>query len=178
MVSAVGIGAVAGVLVCLAAASPSSMPTAKKLLPRTCPPVALVRSTLRVKVTKVTTYTTELEYPYGSVQLPVKRPPAYQKTCVYSADGKYAGQIVPATISFAAVVTKKDFASSRANAARSVKTFAVERLGDAAWAVGPPKFDPRPGSSLFVLTGSLDIVLTAPNQASVARLEALARRLV
>jgi hypothetical protein len=58
-----------------------------------------------VKVSKVTTYTTQLEFPYGSVQLPVRRPPAYQKTCVYAADGKFAGQIVPTTISFAAVVT-------------------------------------------------------------------------
>jgi hypothetical protein len=131
---------------------------------------------LRVKVSKVTTYTTQLEFPYGSVQLPVRRPPAYQKTCVYAADGKFAGQIVPTTISFAAVVTKKDFAAARANAARSVRPFNVPRLGDAAWAVAAPKLDPRAGASLFVLKGSVDIVLTAPNQASVARLEALARR--
>jgi hypothetical protein len=108
----------------------------------------------------------------------VKRAPAYQKTCVYAANGTYTGQVVPTTISFAAVVTKKDFASARANAARSVKPFTVRRLGDAAWAVAPPKFDPRAGASLFVLDGRLDIVLTAPNRASVARLEALARRLL
>lgn len=175
MGSALIVAMLAGAFVTSATAA---KPSARMLLPSSCPSVKLVRSLLHVKVSKVTTYTTKLEFPYGSIQLPVKRPAAYQKTCVYSADGRFSGQIVPTTISFAAVVTKKDFATARANAARSVRPFTVQGLGDAAWAVPPPKLDPRAGASLFVLHGQLDVVLTAPNQASVARLEALARRVL
>ncbi len=149
-----------------------------RLLPKTCPSLAMVRATLRLKVSRLSTYTSELQYPFGSPAMPVKRAPAYQRTCVYSVNGRYTGQIVPVTISFAAVVTRKDFASARANAGRSVKPFTVSGLGDAAWAVRPPELDPRAGSSLFVLDGRLDIVLTAPNQASIAQLVALARRLL
>jgi hypothetical protein len=161
-----------------AAARPPARASARSLLPSHCPPLRLVRSTLGLRATKVTTFTSEIEYPYGSVAMPVKRAPGFQKTCVYAADGRYQGQIVPATISFAAVVTRKDFESARANAARSVKPFTVRSLGDEAWAVAPPKLDPRAGSSLFVLKGPLDIVLTAPAQASIPRLVALARRLL
>jgi hypothetical protein len=137
-----------------------------------------VRATLKVKVTKVTTYTSEVEYPYGSSAMPVKRAPAYQRTCVYAADGVYTGHVVPATISFAAVVTKKDFSSARTNAAKSVKPFTVRNLGDGAWGINPPKLDPRAGSSLFVLRGPLDIVLTAPNGTRMGQLVALARKLL
>jgi hypothetical protein len=173
----IGITSAAAAALLVSSAAAAHAP-ATRLLPHSCPSLSLVRSTLHVKANRVTTYTSELEYPYGSPALPVKRAPAYQKTCVYAADGKFSGQIVPTTISFAAVVTKKDFASARKNASRSVKPFGVPRLGDAAWAVAPPKFDPRAGASLFVLKGSVDIVLTAPNQASVGRLVKLARRLV
>jgi hypothetical protein len=175
----VGLAVLAAAAACTtAAATPAAKPSSKALLPAHCPSVKLVRSTLGVKVNTVSTYTSELEYPYGSTALPVKRAPAYQRTCVYAANGTYNGQIVPATISFAAVVTRKDFASARANAAKSLAPFTVRGLGDAAWGTHAPKLDPRAGSSLFVLKGSLDIVLTAPNQAKLAELVTLARKLL
>lgn len=162
----------------LAAGASAAAPSARALLPRTCPPLQLVRATLKIRVSALSSYTSVLAYPTGSAAVPVARPPAYQKTCVYSANGGYSGQIVPTTISFAAVVSRHDFASARANAARSLRPFTVAGLGDAAWAVDPPAYDPRAGSSLFVLKGPLDIVLTAPNKASLSELVALARKLV
>lgn len=170
----VAVGAVLGQATWAAGAVPS----ARSLLPRVCPSAEVVRATLKVKVSATSSYTSVLAYPVGSKAVPVARPTAYQKTCVYSANGRYSGQIVPTTISFAAAVSRDDFASARANAAKSLRPFTIPGLGDAAWGVDPPTYDPRAGSSLFVLKGALDIVLTAPNSASITQLEALARKLL
>ncbi len=148
-------------------------------LPKACPPAALVRSTLKLKVTTVTSNTTVPEYPYGSTALPKAKPPRLVVDCVYAASGAFTrrSNIVPVTISFAELVSKDDFAMSRRNAALSSHPVRLKGIGDVAWLVKPPTYDPRAGSSLFVLTGTTDIVISAPPTASTGALESLARKL-
>jgi hypothetical protein len=147
-------------------------------IPANCPHAALIHSVLKLKVSKVTRTITVPELPYGSPALPKKLAPLHQETCVYVADGKYTGMVVPTTISFSELHSTKEFTSARSAASISVQSKTVPGLGDAAWIVNPPKGDPRAGASLFVLHGKTDIVISAPPQASNAALERLARKLL
>ena len=128
----------------------------------------------------MTSKTEVTEYPYGSAKLPVAKPPRLVETCTYSASGEFGARsgIVPVTISFAELVSKSDFVMSRNDANQSIKAIVVKNLGDQAWLEKPPKFDPRAGSSLFVLTGTTDIVITAPPAATIKQVESLGHKLV
>lgn len=167
-------------LACAAGSSAAVAHQAKNGLPNSCPSAKLIRQTLNLKVTTVTSQTAVTEYPYGSAKLPVAKPPRLVETCTYSASGKFGARsgIVPVTISFAQLVSKSDFVMSRNDASQSIKPVLVKKLGDQAWLEKPPKFDPRAGSSLFVLTGTTDIVITAPPTASIHQVETLGRKLV
>jgi hypothetical protein len=147
-------------------------------IPAKCPSASLVRSILKLKVSNTMSTITVPELPYGSPALPKKLAPLHQETCVYAANGKYSGTIVPTTISFSELHSTKEFAAARTAASVSVQSSTVRGLGDGAWIVNPPKGDPRAGASLFVLRGKTDIVISAPPQATNAELERLARTLL
>ncbi len=171
------------VVASLAVAAASSASVAQQAangLPNSCPSATLIRQTLNLKVTTVTSKTEVTEYPYGSAKLPVAKPPRLVETCTYSASGEFGARsgIVPVTISFAELVSKSDFVMSRNDANQSIKAIVVKNLGDQAWLEKPPKFDPRAGSSLFVLTGTTDIVITAPPAATIKQVESLGHKLV
>jgi hypothetical protein len=148
-------------------------------LPTSCPRVVVIRSALQVKLTTVTSQTSIPEYPVGSQALPKGHAPSLVETCTYSTSGRFTNtsNIVPVTISFASSVTKRDFAMARKSASEGAKPVTVKNLGDVAFLVKPPKFDPRAGSSLFVLASSTEIVISAPPSASDPALESLARKL-
>ena len=86
-----------------------------------------------------------------------------ERTCTYSVT-----PTGPMSISFIAPITREAFTRSRAALRKSgVAVASVEGIGDSAWAA-------RKGGLLFVLKGSLDIVISAP-RLSLADLKALAR---
>jgi hypothetical protein len=153
---------------------------AKGGIPATCPSASMVRSTLKLKINAVMSNTQAPEYPYGSPALPKARPPRLVETCIYAENGSFtsSSNIVPITISFAEQITTKDFNSARKAASLSVKPIKVKGLGDQAWLVNPPKYDPRSGSSLFVLSGTNDIVIAAPPTAKISDVETLAHKLI
>jgi len=89
-----------------------------------------------------------------------------ERTCTYS--GSSNG---PITISFVSPMTADAFRQSRTSLGKSgVATASVEGVADRAWAA-------RAGGLLFVLKGSLDIVISAP-RTSVADLKGLAGLIV
>jgi hypothetical protein len=89
----------------------------------------------------------------------------YERICMYTTSGPE-----PITITFASPVSPSSFTASRKAFRRRAGVVKVGGLGDAAWAA-------KAGTSLFVLDGSLDIVIGSPGTPAAA-LEALARKLV
>ena len=121
-------------------------------VPKTCPSTSVVASTLKQKVSKVSS--TLSSSSTGS-----------KRTCTYTTSF-----VVPTKITFGSPVTAAAFAGSQKAASKGVPVVTVHGLGDAAWAV-------KAGNGLAVLKGTLDIVISAP-QTTDAELEALARKIL
>jgi hypothetical protein len=132
----------------------------------------VVRQALDRNITRVTTYAG----PISSTTIPGMAPAPdsahYTKTSQRERTCTYSGSLTgPITVSFVSPVTPEAFTRSRASLRTSgVAVALVEGTGDTAWAA-------RSGGLLFVLEGSLEIVISAP-RTSVADLRALANRIV
>lgn len=161
-----------------AAAHPLSTQT-RASLPRTCPASPLVASTLKLPLQRhIITYTSvTYGYNFPAGPHPVH---AKQRTCFYDVPPLVAarGNVVPVTITFEFPVTRTNFVAARSAASHSVSPITVPGLGDAAWYTKAPLQDPRAGNSLFVLTGTNEVVVGAPPRASVPLLIALVRKLI
>ena len=149
--SAIGL-VVSALLLGASSAAAAGVQSSITPVPRTCPSASLVTATLKHKVSKVTS--TAASTKSGS-----------SRTCVYKTSAP-----VPTTIRFGSPVTAAAFAASQKAASKGVAVVTVHGLGDAAWAV-------KAGNGLSVLTGTLDIVISAP-QTTDAELEALARKIL
>jgi len=107
---------------------------------------------------------------------------ATQKTCLYTypnaQQSAALGIVVPVTITFEFPVTKANFAAARHAAQHSVTPVTVHGLGDVAWVIKAPLGDPRGGNSLFVLSGTTEVVVGGPPKATVPLMTALVRRIL
>jgi uncharacterized secreted protein with C-terminal beta-propeller domain len=141
------LGTAAASLLLLASPAAASTP-----VPKACPTTSLVSATLKQKVSKLssTTATTAT----GS-----------KRTCVYTTN-----LAAPTTIIFGSPVSAAAFTASQKAAAKGVTVVSVKGLGNAAWVV-------TRGNGLSVLTGTLDIVISAP-ETTDAELEALAHKIL
>jgi hypothetical protein len=167
LLAAVSLGAVA-----LAGAAGAATPAAigKRQVPKSCPAPATVRTALHQKVSKVKAYAGPVA---ATTITGMGMPPAsggtgqasgYERTCTYS------GLVTqPISVTYVSPVTAKAFASSRRALAKSTEVVDVSGLGGPAWSPGA-------GGILFVLRGTLDIVISAPTS-KVAELKALATAL-
>jgi hypothetical protein len=147
------------------AATPAA--TGRREVPKRCPAPATVRTALHQKVSKVKEYAGPVA---ATTMTGMGMPPAsagtgqasgFERTCTYS------GVVTePISVTYVSPVTAKAFASSRAALTRSTEVVNVGGLGGPAWS-------PASGGVLFVLRGTLDIVISAPTS-KVAELKALA----
>ena len=88
-----------------------------------------------------------------------------KRTCVYKTTFP-----VPDTIVFGSPVTAAKFAATQAAAATGVAVVTVHGIGTAAWAI-------KAGNGMAVLTGTLEIVISAPATTDT-ELEALAKKIL
>ncbi len=151
-----GAAVVAAPLVGTAAAAPAGPG-----LPRHCPRIGVVTKLLGLPISKLTSRTRKVS--------PGRRA---ERSCIYAN-----GTPVPTTIAFVSAVSRSTFDAARRNASKSVRPFTVHGLGDEAWEVDAPARYPAAGKSLFVLDGTLDIVVGAP-RATDAELVRLVRTLL
>jgi hypothetical protein len=148
-------------------------------IPTSCPAVSVVRKMLNVKVNTVSSNVSVPQFPGNT-----HPQPTLLETCVYSFSGLFTkvSNIVPVTVSFQSDVTMSEFNVARRNAGLSSAfqgaTHTLTGVGNSAWLMNPPHQDPRAGRSLFILSGTTDIVISAPPSVSVAGLRALAVWLV
>jgi hypothetical protein len=148
-------------------------------VPSSCPSVSYVKSQLQVKLNGVRDQTSIPEFPNGSPAVPKAHARTLVRICTYTMNGRFTStsNIVPVTITFAGSVSKKDFGMARRSASQGAKPVTVPHLGTKAFYVKAPTYDPRAGSSLFVLTGTTEISISAPPTASHSGLLSLARKL-
>jgi hypothetical protein len=141
-------------------------------LPRSCPPASVLRTVLGLKVAHVTSYAGPISSTTLAGMGPAPDSAHYKKTAQTERTCTYSGSPTgPITISFIAPMTADAFSRSRTSLRKTgVAVASVGGIGDTAWAV-------RAGGLLFVLKGSVDIVISAPRM-SVAHLKALAGELV
>jgi hypothetical protein len=149
-----------------AAATPAAR--GKREVPKTCPDPATVRAALHQKVSHVKEYAGPVAASTTPGMGPAPtasgtgRAAGYERTCTYS------GLVTePISVTFVSPVTAKAFASSRKALGSSNEVVEVRGLGGPAWSTG---------GILFVLRGTLDIVISAPTN-SVAELKTLAHSL-
>jgi hypothetical protein len=185
-VSAVAMLAVAAISVAAASAGPSAA-RAAQALPKQCPSHSLVGKTLglilRKRIVSYTSATYQGGGPSSFRAMPAGATPihAMQKTCLYTYPNALEaanGIIVPVTITYEFPVTKANFSAARHAAGRSVDPITVRGLGDVAWVIKAPRGDPRGGNSLFVLTGTTEVVVGAPPKATVLLMTQLVRRIL
>jgi len=166
------LAAVAALSVELPAASSAPLTAYDRGRPSACPAASVLSAALRLKIRHVSSYVGSI----SSTTIPgmgpapddahYKKTTQRERTCTYS--GSPNG---PITISFIAPITADAFSRSRTSLRRSgVAVVTIARLGDTAWAA-------RASGLVFVLQGSLDIVISAP-RSSLADLKALADRIV
>jgi carbohydrate-binding DOMON domain-containing protein len=153
-------------------AAPGPASPAAGGIPRTCPAASVLKAKLRQNVTHVTSYAGPISSTTLAGMGPAPDAAHYkstsqtERTCTYA--GSATGRI---TISFVAPMTTKAFVRSRTSLRKSgVAVAVVKGVGDTAWAA-------RTGGLLFVLKGSLDVIISAP-RTSMADLKALANELV
>jgi hypothetical protein len=160
---------VAGALVPAAAASRSA--ARSEALPRACPSAAVLRAALRQRVTHVNTYVGPISSTTLAGMGPAPDSAHYKKTSQRERTCTYRSLTGPVTISFIVPVTAQTFGRAKASLRKSgVAVTTVGGIGDTAWAA-------KAGGLLFVLRGSLDLVISAP-RTSVADLKALAGQIV
>ena len=157
-------------------------------LPKQCPSHSVVGQTLGLTLRKnIVTYTSATYQSGGASSvraMPAGPSPvqATQKTCLYTYPNAQqtaaAGIIVPVTITFEFPVTKANFTAARHAAQHSVTPVTVNGVGDVAWVIKAPLGDPRGGNSLFVLSGTTEVVVGAPPKATVALMTALVHRIL
>jgi hypothetical protein len=157
-------------------------------LPKACPSNAMVGKTLGLALRKrIVSYTSATYQGGGAASaraMPAGPTPvqATQKTCLYTypnaQQSAAEGIIVPVTITFEFPVTKANFSASRQAAQHSVDSVTVKGIGDVAWVIKAPRGDPRGGNSLFVLSGTTEVVVGGPPKATVGRMTRLVRRLL
>jgi hypothetical protein len=175
-------------LLAVAAACVSTAASAHTLaLPKRCPAYSTVgdtlQLTLRKRIVSYTSATYQGAGPSSSRAMPAGPTPihATQKTCVYTyPNAQHAaaqGIVVPVTITYEFPVTKANFSAARRAAEHSIDTVTVRGLGDVAWVVPAPRGDPRGGNSLFVLTGTTEVVVSAPPKATVRLMKELVHRI-
>jgi hypothetical protein len=190
--TAVGVGVLAAVVLAASSAGGAAGQTSARettaKLPARCPSHSTVGATLGLTLRKRIVAYTSATYAGGGTSsfraLPSGPSPvhAIQKTCLYTYSNAQqaaaAGVIVPVTITFEFPVTKANFAASRHAAEHSVTPVTVPGLGDVAWVIKAPRGDPRGGNSLFVLSGTTEVVVGGPPKASLPLMSRLVRRLI
>jgi len=141
-------------------------------LPRACPAPSLLRTALRLNVRRVSSYAGPISSTTLAGMGPAPDDAHYKKTAQRERTCTYSGSSNgPITISFVSPMTADAFTQSRTSLHKSgVAIASVAGIADRAWAA-------RAGGLLFVLKGSLDIVISAP-RTSVADLKGLAGLIV
>jgi hypothetical protein len=180
--------AVCGASFAAAASDHSATTSASAGLPKQCPSHSMVAKTLGLTLrTSIVTYTSATYQGGGassSRAMPAGPTPiqATQKTCLYTypnaQQSAAEGIIVPVTITFEFPVTKANFTAARHAAEHSVTPITVRGIGDVAWVVKAPRGDPRGGNSLFVLSGTTEVVVGGPPKATVALMGQLVRGII
>jgi hypothetical protein len=183
-VAASAIAAAALVASSAALGHPLSQQTTAKL-PKSCPSNDVVGKTLGLTLRKRIVSYTSATYQGGGAASARAMPAgpaavqATQKTCLYTYPNAQKsaaeGIIVPVTITFEFPVTKANFKASRKAAQHSVDPVTVKGIGDVAWVIKAPRGDPRGGNSLFVLSGTTEVVVGGPPKATVDRMTRLVR---
>jgi hypothetical protein len=138
-------------------------------VPKSCPPASKLAKVLHAKVRAVSQQAGQMSTaatqgpgaPSGDYTPATSS--GYQRTCTYAAPA-------PLTISFSAPVSAKSFAVSREAQKKNGGAVVVPGLGDSAWAA-------KSGGEIFILDGTLDIVISAPASTG-SQLRALAHELV
>jgi hypothetical protein len=163
-------------------------PQARTTLPKQCPSHSVVGKTLGLTLRKsIVTYSSATYQGGGAASfraMPAGPTPvrATQKTCLYTYPNAQQAAaeniVVPVTITFESPVTKANFAAARRAARHSLQPMTVNGVGDLAWVVRAPLGDPRGGNSLFVLSGTTEVVVGAPPKATVALMTELVRRII
>jgi hypothetical protein len=128
-------------------------------VPKACPVRTVVAKALKVTVSKTwSKFTTTAN--------------RSSRTCTYDTSaGMLNGvEVSPTTIRFISPVSKASFAEQRKASSKGAAVVTVKGLGDQAFAI-------KRGNGLFILKGTLEVVISAPN-APDARLEALGHKLV
>jgi len=186
---AAGVGLLAAAFLGTAGASARAVtPHVSTTLPKKCPAQSIVSRTLGLNLRKRIISYTSATYQGGgaasSRAMPAGPSPiqATQKTCLYTYRNAQQtaaqGIVVPVTITFEFPVTKANFAAARHAANQSVTPVTVRGLGDAAWVIKAPLGDPRGGNSLFVLSGTTELVVGGPPKATVGRMRSLVSRIL
>jgi hypothetical protein len=163
-------------------------PHASAKLPKQCPSHSVVGQTLGLTLRKrIVTYTSATYQSGGAASvraMPAGPSPiqATQRTCLYTYPNAQQtaaqGIVVPVTITYEFPVTKANFVAARHAAQHSVTPVTVLGVGDVAWVIKAPLGDPRGGNSLFVLSGTTEVVVGAPPKATVALMTALVHRIL
>jgi hypothetical protein len=166
----------------------SATASASAGLPKQCPSHSIVAKTLGLTLrTSIVTYTSATYQGGGAASsraMPAgpRAIQATQKTCLYTypnaQQSAAEGIIVPVTITFEFPVTRANFTAARHAAAQSVDPVTVHGIGDVAWVVKAPRGDPRGGNSLFVLSGTTEVVVGGPPKATVALMGQLVRGII
>jgi hypothetical protein len=141
-------------------------------LPKSCPAASVLTTALGLKVAHVRSYAGPISSTTLAGMGPAPDAAHYKKTLQSERTCTYSGSTTgPITISFIAPMTADAFSRSRTSLRKTgVAVASVGGIGDTAWAV-------RAGGLLFVLKGSVDIVISAP-RISVVHLKALAGEIV
>jgi hypothetical protein len=176
------------VVVAAVGMSAASVSARSLTLPKRCPAYSTVGKALRLALRKNIVSYTSTTYqgagPGSSRAMPSGPKPihATQKTCLYTYSNAQqaaaSGIVVPVTITYEFPVTKTNFSAARRAAERSIDTVTVRGLGDVAWVVPAPRGDPRGGISLFVLSGTTEVVVSAPPKATVGLMGSLVHRII
>ena len=133
-----------------------------------CPPASLLTAALHQRLGHATAHLgrigsiTSAGFGPAPTAAPRRGISQYERTCTYAR-----GSVTPITVSFVAPVTSAEFTAARIALSRSVRVVVLRDLGTPAWGA-------KAGGLLFVLKGSLDVVISA-SATSVASLTALAR---